>query len=393
MSTRISAIGGALLFVCLAAPFFVSRVHAQSGVFGGTIGLDPSFCKTHNIRQTVVYIDDSILVTGHTEWALTIYNKLKATLVPGEKVSVVELSPLNGQSNEVWSGCWPAYSAEEKANLNSQTWLLKQNPVNALPDQQTYFANGFGVAAEKIEQKGARPASAVTIDPNNPPQKSILRALASDGTRYSHADSTVRAILYSDLAENSYLGSVFKPLPPDDPTYGATLGTYLRRSVFYAFGVGNDMQGGGGKILDDTRHFWQAALRSMAANLNGFGSDLSVPNTMPVAAQNFNLTLKENGTDLDGRMYLLIDSDGILVDSWIGIDRLRNAAINGSYRCTGPTDTSACSLRAKTEGGVVTANPVETIGLTSRGSRNMTGKLGVQGTSALFSLVATPDND
>ena len=34
--------------------------------FGGGNKLDPSFCNVHAIRQTVVYVDDSILVSGNT---------------------------------------------------------------------------------------------------------------------------------------------------------------------------------------------------------------------------------------------------------------------------------------------------------------------------------------
>lgn len=371
---------------------FPNTVQAQGGTFGGSVGLDPSFCRQHNLRQTVVYVDDTILVDGQTGWAITIYNKLKATLVPGERVTLVELSPAVGQSNEVWSGCWPSYTAEERAKLASQTHFFSRSPLASLNDQQNYFARDLGIAAEKIQQKGQRAPSAVNIDPANPPHKSIIRALASDGARYSHSDSTTRAIIYSDLAENSDLGSVFKTELDSPPNFGDKLGTYLRRSVFYAFGVGNDIQGGG-RVIDSIRSFWENTLRSMAANLGGFGSDLNVPNVVPVVARAYNVTLKESDQNLVGRLSLLADSEGTLVDSWIGITRLRNASINGNFRCTGSGKSYACTLQATTVGGVVTMSPVESINLSSHGTSTLTGQIGVQGSNVLLPLTATPATD
>jgi hypothetical protein len=366
-------------------------VHAE-GMFGGGSKLDPSFCKPHNIRQTVIYIDDTVLVAGDTSWAVTIYNKLKATLVPGELTTLVELSPASGQSTEIWSGCWPAYTAVQTAKLAGESHIFSTSPLAALKDQQSFFARDFGVAAEKIEQKGGRPAAAVAIDPSSPPQKSILRALASDGARYAHSDSTIRAIIYSDLAENSDLGSVFKPPlnPPMD--YGTKLGAYLRRSVFYAFGVGTNVKGDG-SAQDTIRAFWTDALRTMQIDIGGFGTDLHVPNIVPVSSHAYNLALNENGQTLVGRLSLLIDSDGTLVDSWIGITLLRNATINGVFHCTGSADLSACTLTATTSGGVVSTSPTETIALADHGNATLSGTIGVQGSHVNLPITATPTID
>jgi hypothetical protein len=380
----------ATITALLATIPFVTK--AETGTFGGSVGLDPSFCNQHDIRQTVVYIDDMILVDDQVGWAVTIYDKLKATLVPGERVSLVELSPATGQSSEAWSGCWPAYTAEQRAKLSQQTYFFNQNPLDSIKEQQGYFFHALGVAEESIQKKGQRPSSAVIIDPDKPPQKSILRALASDGARYAHSDSTIRAIVYSDLAENSDLGSVFKPQPAVPVNYGHKLGTYLRRSVFYGFGVGGDVRGGG-SVLDTIRSFWDDSLRSMMANLGGLGSDLNVPNAVPVTSQAYNISLTDNGQSLVGRLSLLVDSDGELVDSWIGITRLRNASINGIYHCTGTVESPGCTLQASTVGGVITTSPVETITLSSHDGPTMTGTIGVQGSDANLHLTAVPTSD
>jgi hypothetical protein len=171
----------ALQYALMLAPLagIAMPTHAE-GLFGGSQKLDPAFCQPHNIRQTIIYIDDTILVTGNTNWAVTTYNKLKATLVPGERTTLVELSPDSGQNTEVWSGCWPAYTAEQTAKIANQSYFFSTSPLAALKDQQGFFAHDFGVAAETIEAKRGRTSSAVSINPSDPPQKSILRALASD---------------------------------------------------------------------------------------------------------------------------------------------------------------------------------------------------------------------
>src|SRR6266481_1653567 len=74
---------------------FGLTAHAQTQLFGST-GLDPSFCQEKTFRQTIVYVDILSLQQGKTAWAIDLEGKLKATLTPGERVTVVELLPNNG---------------------------------------------------------------------------------------------------------------------------------------------------------------------------------------------------------------------------------------------------------------------------------------------------------
>jgi hypothetical protein len=378
-----------LMAIALTSLAIVTPGYGE-GIFGGGNTLNPSFCKAHNIRQTVVYVDDSILVGGQHGWLLTIYNKLTATLVPGERTTLVELSPTTGQSTERWSGCWPAYTPADTARLTGENYIFSTSPLSTVKEQQGFFGRDLGVAVANIE-KAIPDVGSHAIDPANPPQKSIIRALASDGARFAHTQETIRAILYSDLAENSDLGSVFKPTNAP-ANYGTKLGTYLRRSVFYVFGVGTNIRGNG-SVQDTIRAFWDDAFRSMAASVGGIGTDLNVPNVVPVAAYNYDLLLKDGNQTLVGRLSLLTDSDGTLVDSWLGIIRLRNASINGTYRCTGTEDLPSCMFQGTTAGGVVTLSPSEVVSLSSHESTALTGNIGVPGSNVNLPLAATPAAD
>lgn len=367
MSRRGLALGAILLAVATAEP-------ASAALFGAE-GLDPAFCNKPSSRQTVVYVDDMMMTEGRTEWASKLSTKLKATLAPGERVTVVRLLPAMGQSREVWSGCWPSYSAAERQKIAGENYLFSRSPLAALDDQQRFFVRDLSGALGAIYMEAKRSANAVRIDPASPPAKEILRALASDEGRFAQSQITIRAVIYSDMAENSDLGSVFQ-LPPANPeNYGKKLGTYLRRSVFYAYGLAEDVADGHG-VPEATRRFWVAALHSMNASVGGMGADLNMPNVVPIAAYAYTVTLIRDGQELDGRLSLLVDADGALVDSWLGISRLSVAALSGIYRCT---EEGTCQLRATTNSGLATNSPVETLSLSGNERSGLNGQLGVKG--------------
>jgi hypothetical protein len=378
VNTRMILAGVALAGLALAPS------QSKAGLFNAT-GLDPSFCKLPTVRQTVVYVDDTIMVEGQVDWAAKIGEKLKASLMPGERVTVVQLSSGSGSSKEIWGGCWPNYTAEQRNQISGEYHIFSQNPLDALTDQQKFFMQGFGGALTAIYVGGKHPSA--RIDAAHPPQKQILRALASDEGRFSNSDVTVRAIVYSDMMENSDLGSVYGPLPPKLPNYADKLGSHLRRGVFYAFGVASDVDGA--KAVQETaKAFWTGGFKSFSASLAGFGSDLNVSNRIPVHGYSFDASLKFNDRTLDGKISALVDADGNLVDSWIGFSMLSIAGLNGTLRC----QQDSCKLDGATTSGIVTVNiPSEAVTLS--GPRNaMNGRLGVKGTEDMFDLTAAAAN-
>ncbi len=391
----------AILAVALSAVLPAAAAHAA--LFGAG-GLDPAFCRQPQVRQTVVYIDDTLMIDGQTDWARRLDTKLRATLAPGERVTVVRLSPGggagqagSGQSSELWSGCWPGYAAAEQARLAAQTYVFEQNPLAGAADQQKYFLHDFGAALTQVYLAAKRPADSVRTTAADAPPKQIIRALASDEGRFAASQVTIRAIIYSDMAENSDLGSVFKPGPASLSSehvaapsgLGQRLGTYLRGGVFYAFGVGSDISDDPG-LPETARGFWRAAFGSLAAALAGMGADLNVPNILPVLARRYPVTLSLDGQTLDGRMALLADQDGTLVDSWLGISRLGIAMLDGSLRCT--AGRPGCRLEATTSVGIATSAASEQVSLSGPERGPLSGRLGVRAASGLsFPLqVAAP---
>jgi hypothetical protein len=342
-------------------------------------GLDPAFCQQPTVRRTVVYIDDMMMISGQTEWAQKLDTKLRATLTPGESVTVVRLSPASGRSKEGWSGCWPAFSDEQKAKIEREYYFLLASPLTRIAEQQKYFIHDFGASLTQIYVETKREPDEASFTAGRAPRKQILRALASDEGRFANTQTTIRGIIYSDMAENSDLGSVFQPTPP--VSYGQRLGSYLRRGVFYAFGVGEDVADNP-TFAENARQFWSVALKSMSATVMGMGSDLNVPNTLPVSAYGSSVVLNFDGQDLDGRLSLLIGEDGSLVDSWIGISRLGTAALTGSFRCQ---SSGNCRLESMTTSGITTNAPTETL-ILSGTAKVMAGQLGVKDQNLTYQL-------
>jgi hypothetical protein len=374
----------------------MAGIAAHAGGLFGPRELDPRWCEIASPRQTVVYLDDMLMVEGKTDWALKLGTKLKATLAAGERVTVVRLSPHQGQSQEVWTGCWPSLAKggnetqDDSGLLRRFEGWFTRDPKSVMEEQQGLFTGDFGEALTKVYVASKRPAEQVRIDPNRPPDKNLVRALASDEARFALSHLTTRAVIYSDMAENSDLGSVFKH-PPDPPeNYGKRLGTYLRRSVFYIFGVGEDIANAPG-IYDATRKFWTEALGSMSAAIGGIGADLNVPNTVPVAGYAFTVSLLRDGQDFDGKLSLLVDSDGSLVDSWLSVSRLALASLAGTFRCDGQSDDKSCRLEATTSNGIVTLGNTESLTLVGGLRAGFKGELGVKGAMSSLNAKIAPE--
>ncbi len=381
------------LAVALAGALALLSGRAEAQLFGSE-GLDPSYCKLPTVRETVVYVDDTMMTDGQISWATSLMDKLRATLTPGELVTVVRLSPEGtGSSAEEWHGCWPALSDAERAQAAHGVYLFRANPATEIGTQQRFFARDFGGALTRIYLAAKRPEAERRIDPANPPHKDIVRALASDGGRFADASRTIRAIVYSDLAENSDLFSVFKPAPVPFPDLGSRLGTYLRHAVFYDYGLAADIASGGPEDLPErTRADWRQALRSMAAVPAGMGSDLNVPNVLPVTAATYDVSLAFGPDRLDGKMTLLAGSDGELVDSWLGISRLPDAGVTGTFRCAETESGRTCRLDGSTTSGVATSSQSEAVTLAGPEAGTLSGHLGVPGTQYLYKLVAKPSD-
>jgi hypothetical protein len=172
-----------------------------------------------------------------------------------------------------------------------------------------------------------------------------------------------------------------------EQNFGKKLGTYLRRSVFYVYGMGEDVANSVG-MLEQTKKFWTNALQSMNGSIGGLGTDLNVQNAVPVIEHAYAINLRRDGQDLDGRMSLLVDADGNLVDSWLQVTRLSIVGLTGTLRCEGGMESPNCRLTAKTTAGLVTQSAEEDVGLSASEGGGMNGQIGVK-SALMYPITAT----
>ncbi len=369
--------GGGGLLACIVCALFLAWIGpAQASLLGGSSGLNPAFCKQKTFRQTVVYIDDTMMRNGQNGWAIDLSNRLDASLVAGERVTVVQLSPTSGTSREIWSGCWPGYTTAQRVAIEKKSYFFSSNPLSDLKTQRSYFTLDLGAALTKIYADVPKKADTYKVGPSDLPHKDIIAALASDGARFAQSGKTIRVIVYSDLAQNSKLASMFTDAPSTPINYGSKLGTYFPRSLFYFYGVGSDVTDVP-DYLGKARAFWGQVLSSMNATVEALGSNLVISNRIPVKDYSYSLSVNRNGEKLFGRMSLLVDQDGHLVDSWIGISRLTFVAISGTFNCS--AQESGCVLRAKTNGSLTTSSSEETVDLSGTDAGDLSGTVGVPG--------------
>ncbi len=368
--------GRGLLAYVVCALFLALTGPAQASLLGGSSGLNPAFCKEKTFRQTVVYIDDTMMRSGQNGWAIDLSNRLDASLIPGEQVTVVQLSPTSGTSREIWSGCWPGYTSAQRTAIEKRSYFFSSNPLSDLKTQRSYFTLDLGAALTKIYADVPKKANNYKLGPSDLSHKDIIAALASDGARFAQSGRTIRAIVYSDLAQNSKLASVFTDAPGVPINYGSKLGIYFPHSLLYIYGVGRDVKDVP-DYLGKARTFWSQVLSSMNATVEALGSNLVISNRIPVKEYSYRLSVSRNGENLFGRMSLLVDHDGHLVDSWIGISRLTFVAISGTFNCS--TQASGCALHAKTNGSLTTSSSEETIDLSGTDTRKLSGTVGVPG--------------
>ena len=292
------------------------------------------------------------MATNNAGWSRLLTLRLSSTMMPGEKLSIVELLPYQGRVSERWQDCWPG-GPNKPGNEERASPLPIMTRVNE--------------ALLGIYNDNARLPNEVLIHPAAAPRKDILGALLRDSGRYSVDYAyTTRVILYSDMAQNAPLGSVFE----GHPQAAALPDVYLTHSVFYVWGFGDN-------VVDDPGFkaralaYWENAFSRIGSALYGIGLPYDVPEGVPVASHNYDVTLDYQGRPLPGKISLLTDKQGALKDSWIGISHVGADALEGEFKCS----ETGCYLYAKLKNGLLGSTMHESIALSGETSQKMAGNL------------------
>ena len=365
----------------LAVPILLASISAYAQL-GSEYDI-AAFCDPKAPRQTVIYVDDMVLVEDDLRFGEQILAKLRGNLMPSEPVSVVKISPATGDYGEVWRACYPDYTDADRRKLQDRgllDTLIKSDPLKVLEKQQAFFLNQLGGAVTRIVKEGGRSASAVKVDPTEPPLKQIIRSLAHDEARFDRSRGALRVLIYSDMLENSDLGKATAGDRAAARKAARSFNLNFQNATVYAFGVGSTLPERGIDVQAAER-FWDAFFASASAFQVAFSNELAISAAPPVASHHFEVTVSAPDGPRTGRMQLFVDRDGQLQDSFLTAGSDGRSYIRKGRLVCRSTD---CTLTGEAPNNIILvgASASEVIKLTGS-PETMKGTIGVPNATVL----------
>ncbi|BBA34909.1 uncharacterized protein sS8_2966 [Methylocaldum marinum] len=354
----------------LAAGLLLSAAHSSVWAIGGVESFKiDQFCDVKSARQTLVYVDDQMLVKGEIQWAKQLIAKLSANLVPSEPVTLVKLATESGTAQELWKACFPDYPPGELAKKQQAGgWLdkiTKADPAKQLKEQQAIFRGQMGGALEKLLAESDREFV------GTPEKKQVVRALENDLARFDTRDGMIRVVVYSDLLEKSDLIDSAGAKPEAARKLADTRKLNFQNAVFHVFGTGQSDSG-----ADDLKSFWEAFFESGSGSLADFGSELVLSSKAPGAFKTYEVEIALSKDDVRrGKLLMFVEGDGKLQDSILTVGtKQRSLVDDGEFLC----QQKSCSLQGKARSPLIVAEGKEEFSL-SGSPDQMTGEIQIPG--------------
>jgi len=358
-----------LSIILLGAAFiFQLLTPANANLFKSAGGGLKAYCDVPSPRQTIIYLDQSVIAKNDPDWYRDIQNKIK--FLPSERIHFAMITAQDSRIKEIWSVCHPSMSPEayKKAKKNQSIW--KKGVDKALKDTQKFY-NKYVLNALSAPLA----TSPLTEKPSyngNFPAKSLVEAIYYDSSRYNLSNGVTRVILFSDMVENSKLVSAQKLTSPEDSKILARKAAKrfpldLKNTEFYVYGVGYTHKDS--ELDRNLETFWRYWLNNSGAHLKSFHAQLNIANSDEIfEAVSFTGVMKQlDGSKAAAQLRIGYGVNGNLLNSWFGIRDIRYP-ISGIYQCKG----GKCNIDAKIAFGDEAANMFQAKdALKLNGTRNM----------------------
>lgn len=314
------------------------------GLFNNPASVLDTFCENETTRQTLIYIDQSLVSASDSDWFRDIQQKI--TFIPSENISYRLIDMKNSRVKEIWSTCHPSLTSEalvaerENDNIFSRGIDRKISDAASAFTQYQNQALAFALSDNNQQQKPNYKTSDL-------PKKSIIEALYNDSSIYRLEGKITRVILFSDMVENSKVAAPSK-LGNTEVNYALARAAATRYPVnfnnaeFFVYGVGythNDSS------LDNSlRSFWEMWLNKANAKLSSFDHQLNIPDTgHTLKANSYRGTIiMTDGVKVAARLRLVFSETGKLTNSWLGVKDF-HYPLEGDSICA----KNSCQIRAK----------------------------------------------
>ena len=265
------------------------------------------YCNQVGIsRQTIFYLDQSIIAKGDSNWYKGIL--YTSDYLPGERIQVVTIKDGGYETVSVWDTCYPDLTESEYKRLKSEDGLASLftgNVNDRIKKDKKTFEKLF-IQALTHPLYNTQHETTPKYLASNFPSKSIVEALYSDQERYRNGNGERRVVVFSDMFENSKHFDTRN----DDPVQAAkqasiSIPSNFKNSKIYAYGIGytnSDVL-----MNKEMELFWSTYFSSTNAELVSYGASLSFSDTKKVPATQLAVEM----IDGDGERNELVKSEPI----------------------------------------------------------------------------------
>ncbi|OOE63801.1 hypothetical protein BZG14_08595 [Salinivibrio sp. IB282] len=280
-----------------------------------------SYCDQEGVdRQTILYLDQSIIAKEDPNWYKDILNKTK--FLPGERVKVVTIKDGGSNVELSWDTCYPAYTKAVYKKKKSDDGLGSMF-VGGIDDKLENDQKEF---SKLLPQALAHPLQGTKN--KTPPQyqddfpvKKLVEALYYDSNRLDIKSGIPRVIVFSDMVEKSDL---IKPGDADPEALAEKAAerfpVFFNHAEFYIYGV--NYTNSDTSLNESMESFWTTYLLHSGANVAHYGTQLVLPkddNIVFEASSYDGKLTQSDGKKLATSMRLAYLPNGELKYSWLVI--------------------------------------------------------------------------
>lgn len=232
------------------------------------------YCNQDGVhRQTVLYLDQSIISKTDALWYRDIVNKLK--FLPGEKVQVVTVKSGGPEVELAWEACYPSYTPVTYKKLKEKTGLINLftgDVDDKLKSDQGFFNKNFQSALAH-PLIGTKHDTKPRFTKDTFPMKKLVEALYYDAKRMEFEKGVSRVVMFSDMIEKSNLldHNRFEPHKSAEQV-SERFPMFLSYASFSIYGI--NYTHGESDLNAKMERFWRQYLLKSGASIAHYGSQL-----------------------------------------------------------------------------------------------------------------------
>jgi len=283
-------------------------------------------------RQTVIYLDQTIIGSKDRDWFKDLINKID--YLPSERLTIAKINE-QSRVEDLYTGCYPKVSAKTMKHLMDKKGLFDADPKAVLKDDQKAFRSAM-LRAFSDPVKNAKTAQVPSYSVKELPPKALVEALYYDASRTELVNGVPRIFIFSDMAEQSkhYRGQGDAVVAAKKASKRFPVS--FNNATIYAYGVSSTFDNS--DYTENYLKFWKQFFNASHANLVSFQQQLpSKERAIPFTPISYKGVMKFNGRDIATNIRLEIPvgmTSGNLNNAYFAI-KDKMFPLKGHFECSG----------------------------------------------------------